>query len=462
MGTATSSSTPATADAERRKRFRRRAAGGADAAADARRDGRAGAHRGRGVGAAGGDRMRAAAQRDPLRAARERGRRRWRGSRRGWPTGPSRRSRRSTPGKAEIRAVIERARERRRASGPADDPLPRRDPPLQQGPAGRAAAGGRGGAADPDRGDHREPLLRGQLGAALAQPGLRAARRSSPSRWRSCCAARWPIPSAGIADPPPVEDDGAGDARRAQRRRRPGRRSRRWSGRSSAPAASRSTSPRSRTRCSARRSTTTARATATTTSSPPGSRPTRGSDVDASLYYLAVMLEGGEDPRFIARRMVILASEDIGNADPQALLVADAAARAVDRVGLPECALNLAQAASTWPWRRSRTPPTRRSAPPAPRSASNGAQTPPDYLRDAHYPGAEGARPRRAATATPTTSPAASPTSSCSPRASRSAASTSRPTRGFEAELAARLAGAAARASRSRSDPRNFRRTRCF
>ena len=73
-------------------------------------------------------------------------------------------------------------------------------------------------------------------------------------------------------------------------------------------------------------------------------KATRGSDVDASLYYLAVMLEGGEDPRFIARRMVIFASEDIGNADPQALLVADAAARAVDRVGLPECALNLAQA----------------------------------------------------------------------------------------------------------------------
>ena len=62
-------------------------------------------------------------------------------------------------------------------------------------------------------------------------------------------------------------------------------------------------------------------------------KATRGSDVDASLYYLAVMLEGGEDPRFIARRMVILASEDVGNADPQALLVADAAARAVDRVG---------------------------------------------------------------------------------------------------------------------------------
>jgi putative ATPase len=73
-------------------------------------------------------------------------------------------------------------------------------------------------------------------------------------------------------------------------------------------------------------------------------KATRGSDVDASIYYLAVMLEGGEDPRFIARRMVILASEDIGNADPRALLIATAAAQAVDRVGLPECALNLAQA----------------------------------------------------------------------------------------------------------------------
>ena len=55
-------------------------------------------------------------------------------------------------------------------------------------------------------------------------------------------------------------------------------------------------------------------------------KATRGSDPDASLYYLAVMLEGGEDPRFIVRRMVVLASEDIGNADPQALVVATAAA----------------------------------------------------------------------------------------------------------------------------------------
>ena len=74
-------------------------------------------------------------------------------------------------------------------------------------------------------------------------------------------------------------------------------------------------------------------------------KATRGSDVDASLYYLATMLEGGEDPRFIVRRMVILASEDIGNADPQALSVAVAAAAAVEHVGLPECTYALAQAA---------------------------------------------------------------------------------------------------------------------
>jgi putative ATPase len=74
-------------------------------------------------------------------------------------------------------------------------------------------------------------------------------------------------------------------------------------------------------------------------------KATRGSDPDASLYYLAVMLEGGEDPRFIVRRMVILASEDIGNADPAALGVAVAAAQAVEHVGLPEARYALAQTA---------------------------------------------------------------------------------------------------------------------
>jgi putative ATPase len=71
----------------------------------------------------------------------------------------------------------------------------------------------------------------------------------------------------------------------------------------------------------------------------------RGGDPDAAVYYRAAMLEAGEDPRFIARRMVILASEDVGNADPNALVVAVAAAQALEHVGLPEAQLNLAQAA---------------------------------------------------------------------------------------------------------------------
>ena len=69
----------------------------------------------------------------------------------------------------------------------------------------------------------------------------------------------------------------------------------------------------------------------------------RDSDPDGALYWMARMLEGGEEPRFIARRMVILASEDVGNADPMALVVATAVTQAVEFIGLPECKLNLAQ-----------------------------------------------------------------------------------------------------------------------
>ncbi|HEX2502349.1 MAG TPA: hypothetical protein VHK00_00270, partial [Miltoncostaeaceae bacterium] len=70
----------------------------------------------------------------------------------------------------------------------------------------------------------------------------------------------------------------------------------------------------------------------------------RASDPDAAIYYLAVMIAGGEDPKFIARRLIVAASEDVGNADPRALEVAVAAARAVEFVGLPEARINLAQA----------------------------------------------------------------------------------------------------------------------
>jgi putative ATPase len=118
-------------------------------------------------------------------------------------------------------------------------------------------------------------------------------------------------------------------------------------------------------------------------------KATRGSDVDASIYYLAVMLESGEDPRFIARRMVIFASEDVGNADPQALVIANAAAQAVDRVGLPECALNLAQAAAYLALAPKSNASTRAISKASAHVREHGAAEPPSYLQDAHYPGAK-------------------------------------------------------------------------
>src|SRR5215213_6882458 len=118
-------------------------------------------------------------------------------------------------------------------------------------------------------------------------------------------------------------------------------------------------------------------------------KSTRGSDPDASLLYLAAMIEGGEDPRFIARRMVVLASEDIGNADPRALEVAVSAAHAVEHVGMPECALNLAQAAIYL----ALAPKSNASIKAIGRARAwireHGTPDIPAYLRDAHYPGAK-------------------------------------------------------------------------
>ncbi|OGR86169.1 MAG: hypothetical protein A3A86_04985 [Elusimicrobia bacterium RIFCSPLOWO2_01_FULL_60_11] len=72
----------------------------------------------------------------------------------------------------------------------------------------------------------------------------------------------------------------------------------------------------------------------------------RGGDPDAALYWMAKMIESGEDPRFIARRILICASEDVGNADPRALMIASAAFQAVELVGMPEGRIPLAQAAT--------------------------------------------------------------------------------------------------------------------
>ena len=114
----------------------------------------------------------------------------------------------------------------------------------------------------------------------------------------------------------------------------------------------------------------------------------RGSDADAGLYWLARMLEAGEDARFIARRLIILASEDIGMADPQALVVAVAAAHAIEHVGLPEGQLNLAQAVV----HLATAPKSNRSALGiwnARAMVKNGAVGEvPSHLRDSHYQGA--------------------------------------------------------------------------
>ncbi|HEY3019772.1 MAG TPA: replication-associated recombination protein A [Solirubrobacteraceae bacterium] len=118
-------------------------------------------------------------------------------------------------------------------------------------------------------------------------------------------------------------------------------------------------------------------------------KSTRGTDPDASHYYLAVRLEGGEDPRFIARRMIVLASEDIGNADPEALQVAVAAAHAVDHVGMPECVHALAQAAIFLALAPKSNAAYRAIAAARAHVREHGAQPPPDHLRSAAYPGAK-------------------------------------------------------------------------
>jgi putative ATPase len=114
----------------------------------------------------------------------------------------------------------------------------------------------------------------------------------------------------------------------------------------------------------------------------------RGSDVDAGLYWLARMVEAGEDPRLVARRLVILASEDVGLADSMGLVVADAAARAVEFVGMPEAQLNLAHAVIYL----ARAPKSNSVITALGAATDDVRELPagrvPQHLRDAHYPGA--------------------------------------------------------------------------
>jgi len=115
----------------------------------------------------------------------------------------------------------------------------------------------------------------------------------------------------------------------------------------------------------------------------------RGSDPDAALYWMAKMLEGGEDPRFIARRVVICAAEDVGNAAPMALVLAVAAQHAVEFVGMPEARLPLAQAV-TYIACAPKSNASTEAIGAAEKDVREGRTLPvPDHLKDASYPGAE-------------------------------------------------------------------------
>ncbi len=115
----------------------------------------------------------------------------------------------------------------------------------------------------------------------------------------------------------------------------------------------------------------------------------RGSDADAAIYWLAVMLTGGEDPKFIARRMIIFASEDVGNADPEALQVAISVSRAVEFVGLPECQINLSQGVAYLALAPKSNSSYRAISKAMKHVEEDGTRRPPKHLRDSHYPGAK-------------------------------------------------------------------------
>ncbi len=116
----------------------------------------------------------------------------------------------------------------------------------------------------------------------------------------------------------------------------------------------------------------------------------RGSDPDATVYWLARMIDAGEDPKFIARRIMIQASEDVGNADPQAFLIAEAAFRSAEVIGYPECRINLAQAA-LYVALAPKSNACEASIDAALADVrSSGRREVPSYLRDRHRPGSDG------------------------------------------------------------------------
>ena len=266
-----------------------------------------------------------------------------------------------------------------RLAGRVGEPALRRALGALVGGAGSLRAGDRGRppaprpAQPPDRAVHRRgpPLLQDPAGRPAGRRWRTASCCWSPrpprtrrSRWcRRCCRARWccgwsrsPTTTSrallrraaaderGWPGRSPVGARRRGRARPPRRRATPGGRSRRWrtppegvAGIGGLRRCRGSTCPRWSGPSPRRACATTAKATSTTTSSARSSSPSAAPTPDAALHYLARMLVAGEDPRFIARRLMVHASEDVGLADPTALQAATAAAQVAQLVGLPEC-----------------------------------------------------------------------------------------------------------------------------
>ena len=272
----------------------------------------------------------------------------------------------------------------------------RRGASMVEGPAGRAAARGGGGHRDPDRRHHREPLLLAQLAAAVpvSVAAARAARRRRGGHAAVAGrSATTTVASAGRGSRSirmrvdHLVTIAGGDARMA------------LTGLEAAAEAAQAAGLAEITRDIAAEAVQKKaivydrQGDAHYDVISAFIKSIRGSDPDGALFWLARMIEAGEDPRFIARRLVVHASEDIGMADSTALLVAVAAAQAVEHVGLPEVRLNLAHATvylATAPKSNS----VYRAIGAAFEDAPSGEPVP-LHLRDASYRGAKQLGPRR-------------------------------------------------------------------
>ena len=349
-------------------------AGRAPAAAIARRARGSGAPARRGLGAARRDRAGPAALDDPLRAARARARRRWRGSWPPRPTPPWRSSAPSRPGAPEVRKVLERAQHRRQLAEPTVfflDEIHRFNKAQQDALLPAVEEG-----------------LVTLIGATTENPYFEVnsalLSRCQVYELRPLLASDIEVVLRRAVETLGAEADDDAIAFLAARAG--------GDARTALAAFDLAVKTHGRVTLEAAEDSLQRRAL---TYDKTGDRhydtisawikATRGSDPDASLYYLAVMLEGGEDPRFIVRRMVILASEDIGNADPRALEVAVAAAQAIEHVGLPEGQFALAQASIYLS-----LAPKSDSAKKAIGAAreyvrEQGAKPPPAYLQSAGY-----------------------------------------------------------------------------